>query len=212
MGASVRQGTRAGCTPRQMGELVRGFRAALSIPSVATRMNPFCRGRPLKCWWYLAIAMALLALPTAAIAADGWTPLKDGWVRYVNERFGTIVELPLHLFKPATPPENGDGRTLDAGDGAQILVSASYAPYTVTEDFRGYKTWLLRENGIESITYKAEGAAWLAFSGVQASAVVYVKGTRRLRCRARDPHQISVGQEVRLRRHREPRITLAELS
>ena len=158
-----------------MGQAVRALREFFAIRSLATRMNPLRYGCDRNPWPHVIGAMVSLALSTAALGADGWTPLTDGWTRYTNERFGTIVEFPLHLFKPTTPPENGDGRALDAGDGARIFVFASYGPSTVTEDFSGYKAWLLSESGLERISYKAEGANWLAFSGREGPDIVYVK-------------------------------------
>ena len=137
MEASVRRDTRVDCASSRVGQAVRALREFFAIRSLATRMNPLRYGRDRNPWPHVIGALVSLALSTAALGADGWTPFTDGWTRYTNERFGTIVEFPLHLFKPTTPPENGDGRALDAGDGARIFVFASYGPSTVTEDFSG---------------------------------------------------------------------------
>jgi hypothetical protein len=86
----------------------------------------------------LACASKLMAVLTLALAeqatADTWTPIGAGWSRYTNERFGTVAEVPLHLFNLVEPPpENGDGRTYKSKDGAELRIFGSYGPVTVTE-------------------------------------------------------------------------------
>jgi hypothetical protein len=123
----------------------------------------------------LAAPMALL-LTGSAIAQDTWTPLGNGWERYTNERFGTSVEAPRHLFRLVEPPPaNGDGREFKAADGARLWISGSYGPYVVTDTFQAYKAWLLEQNGLDHVTYKAEGNGWLVFSGTRGPTIVYRK-------------------------------------
>ncbi len=131
-----------------------------------------------------ALCMGLLMGPTPPAAqdksancqwTDAWTVLGSGWSRYTNERFGTIAEVPRHLFELGDPPANGDGRALKSKDGAQLSIFASYSPYVVTDTFEGYKKWLLdneREEG-RRVTYKAEGKNWIAFSGADGANIFY---------------------------------------
>lgn len=128
----------------------------------------------------LCIAVLTLAAgPVAispALAEDTWTPLGKGWARYTNERFGTTVEIPRYLFKPAEPPPaNGDGREFKSADGARLWISASYGPSVVTDTFQEYKAWLLEHTGLDRLTYKAEGNSWLVLSGIKGDNIVYRK-------------------------------------
>lgn len=41
-----------------------------------------------------------------------------GWTRYVNARFGTVVQYPAGLFDALPPPGNDDGRAFAAPDGS----------------------------------------------------------------------------------------------
>ncbi len=120
--------------------------------------------------------VAGLAFTGPASAEDTWTPLREGWSRYKNERFGTSAEVPLHLFKLVEPPPvNGDGRAFASRDGAQLTISGSYGPYVVTDTFTEYKVWLLENAELDRITYKAEGKSWLVLSGVKGQNIVYEK-------------------------------------
>jgi hypothetical protein len=122
-----------------------------------------------------ALAPALLVI-SPVFADDKWTPLGNGWERYTNERFGTVAEVPHHLFRLVEPPPaNGDGREFRAGDGAELWISGSYGPSVVTETFQEYKVWLLQQNGLDRVTYKAEGKNWLVLSGTKGTNIVYRK-------------------------------------
>jgi hypothetical protein len=128
----------------------------------------------------LCIAVLTLAAgPVAispALADDTWAPQSKGWERYTNERFGTVADVPRHLFKSVEPsPTNGDGRKFESADGARLWVSASYASSVVTDTFQEYKAWLLEHAELDRLTYKAEGENWLVLSGLKGSSVVYRK-------------------------------------
>ncbi len=124
------------------------------------------------------VIVAALAFTGPASAEDTWTPLREGWSRYKNERFGTSAEVPLHLFKLVEPPPvNGDGRAFTSQDGAQLTISGSYGPYVVTNNFVEYKAWLLENVELDRTTYKAEGKSWLVLSGVKGQNIVYEKVT-----------------------------------
>jgi hypothetical protein len=121
----------------------------------------------------LSVAAALV-VTTSAGADDRWIPLNDGWTRYTNQRYGTIVDVPRHLFKLVEPPPiNGDGREFTAEDGASLRVFGTYAPYFVTSNFQEYKAWLLEETKLDRIAYKAEGEDWLVLSGTRGASIVY---------------------------------------
>ncbi len=118
--------------------------------------------------------VAALAFTGPASAEDAWTPLREGWSRYQNERFGTSAEVPRHIFKLVEPPPvNGDGRAFTSRDGSQLTVSGSYGPYVVTDTFTEYKAWLLENAELDRITYKAEGKSWLVLSGIKGQNIVY---------------------------------------
>jgi hypothetical protein len=119
---------------------------------------------------------AVVGLFSSASADDTWSPTGEGWSRYRNERFGTLVEVPLHIFKLVEPPPvNGDGRAFASQDGAQLTISGSYGPYVVTDTFNAYKAWLLENAELDRITYRAEGKTWLVLSGVKGQSIVYQK-------------------------------------
>ena len=65
-----------------------------------------------------AAALVWLATTVCGARAD------EAWTTYVNDRFGTSLSYPAAVFVPQPPPENDDGRTLVAADGAKILVFA----------------------------------------------------------------------------------------
>lgn len=107
---------------------------------------------------------------------DSWTPVAGGWAKYVNERFGTLAEIPRHLFSlDEPPPANGDGRSLSSKDGAKIWIYASYGAHVVTDTFEEYKALLLKESDLDRVTYKVESKTWLARSGTKGQNIVYEK-------------------------------------
>lgn len=130
------------------------------------------------CPMRLISLLVTLVLVAPALADDAWTPVGQGWSRYTNERFGTKIEVPLHLFKLVDPPPmNGDGRRLASKDGARLWIYGSHGPYSVTEGFEDYKRWLLdgaEKDGIR-VTYKAEGNGWIAYSGMKDATITYTK-------------------------------------
>jgi hypothetical protein len=123
------------------------------------------------------LALAVVPLPiNPAFADDIWTPLGKRWERYTNERFGTVADVPRHLFELVEPPPaNGDGRELKATDGARLWISGSYVPYVITNTFQEYKAWLLEHAKLDRLTYKAEGRGWLVLSGTKQGNIVYRK-------------------------------------
>jgi hypothetical protein len=129
--------------------------------------------------WLRAFRLALtitLFVMSPALADDTWTPLGKGWERYTNERFGTDAQVPRHLFRLVEPPPTSrDGREFKAEDGAALWISGSYGPYVVTDTFRDYKAWLLKQGELNRVSYKAERKNWLVLSGTKGASIVYRK-------------------------------------
>jgi hypothetical protein len=112
----------------------------------------------------LLLAAALVALATDASAQEAWTT-------YRNARFGTSVEYPTR-FRPGRPPENNDGLSLTAGDGATLSLWGSLN--VMEHDVAGLEAFL-RENPKdgEQITYRASGNNWLVLSGTRGDRIFY---------------------------------------
>ena len=114
------------------------------------------------------IVTTLAMLPAAAFAQGGET-----WKSYTNDRFGTSISYPSR-FKPGRPPENDDGQSFSADDGAELSVWGSFnaAEY----DLAGLEAFLrgtLKEN--EKVTYRAMGKDWLVLSGTRGDRLFYMR-------------------------------------
>jgi hypothetical protein len=124
------------------------------------------------------LALAALLVSSGSGSADTWNVLKGGWGRYFNERFGTVLEVPLHMFELVEPaPENGDGREFKAQDGSRLSVYGTYAPFAVMSTFEVYKKGLLSEakdRGLD-VTYEKGGKGWLVYSGLTGTNITYTK-------------------------------------
>ena len=112
----------------------------------------------------LVLAAFLLSLP--AVAAD--------WETYVNERFGTRLEIPVDIFIPQPPPENGDGRRFEtAGGDASVTVFAAYnmGDRSIDELYRA----TVIDAVDERITYERKARRWFVVSGFRGDNVFYRK-------------------------------------
>jgi hypothetical protein len=110
------------------------------------------------------LAAALAALPLAASAQDGWRT-------YRNSRFGTTIDYPAG-FRPGNPPNNNDGLSFTAADGATLRVWGSLnideADLAALEaKMQGYA-----EQG-DRITYRAAGRNWFVLSGTNGERIFY---------------------------------------
>ncbi len=114
---------------------------------------------------FLAAIVCCLAALAAPIGARG----DNGWAVYVHDRYGTSVSYPAPRFAMQPPPENDDGRTLIAADGAQILVFGSY---NVSDETLASKQAGLTGPDYARTTYRAKGANWFVVSGYRAVAGV----------------------------------------
>jgi hypothetical protein len=107
----------------------------------------------------IAAAIAFLAAGLCGASAD------ERWATYVNDRFGTTLSYPADVFLMRPPPENDDGRTLVAADGAKILV---FAGYNVANDTLASKRASLTGDDYARIAYNATGKTWFVVSGHRA--------------------------------------------
>ena len=110
------------------------------------------------------LCAALLAWPWRASAQEAWTS-------YHNTRFGTSIEYPAR-FRPGRPPDNDDGLSFIAVDGATLSVWGSLN--VEAHDVAGLEAFL-RESpqAGEQITYRASGASWLVLSGTRGDRIFY---------------------------------------
>ena len=111
--------------------------------------------------WIVAFATVV---PASAVA-DPFT--------YVNERFGTTVTFPGEIFSNAMrPPDNGDGMTWLASDGASLAVYGSnnaleHTPRDIVDEAKSRN-----EAGYE-LTYHHAGPDWVVLSGHENGLVFY---------------------------------------
>ena len=114
----------------------------------------------------LLFCLALAALPHAVQAQETWTT-------YRNTRFGTSIEYPTR-FKPGRPPDNNDGQSFDAPDGATLAVWGSFN--VLEHDVAGLEAFL-RENAAkeEKISYRAAAQNWLVLSGTRGDRIFYTQ-------------------------------------
>jgi hypothetical protein len=115
-----------------------------------------------------AVAVVALCLLTAIAAAQDWST-------YSNPRFGTSAEYPANEFRPLPPPENGDGQSFAAADGATLSIFGAHnidndTPSSYEQMIRGG-----RNRDYANVTYRAAGADWLVLSGYRDDSVFYEK-------------------------------------
>lgn len=114
------------------------------------------------------IAGALAALPRAAFAEK-----RETWKLYSNERYGATIEYPSR-FKPGTPPDNNDGLSFTADDGAELKVWGSLN--VLEHDIPALEAFLREgSKADEKITYRAAGRNWLVLSGTRGDKVFYTR-------------------------------------
>jgi hypothetical protein len=105
------------------------------------------------------LAAAALAWFVAALSGAS---ADERWTTYVNDRFGFSLAYPADVFAMQPPPENDDGRTLVAFNGAKILV---FGGYNVGADTLASKRASLTGADYARITYNATGKNWFVVSG-----------------------------------------------
>jgi hypothetical protein len=119
------------------------------------------------------IGAALTTISCGAVAQPRATSTPETWKTYFNDRFGTSIAYPSR-FKPGRPPDNNDGQSFAADDGAQLAVWGSFN--ALEHDVAGLEAFL-RENpkAGETITYRAAGKNWLVLSGTRQDQVFYAR-------------------------------------
>jgi serine/threonine-protein kinase len=111
------------------------------------------------------LSAAILALPESAAAQQ------EAWTTYRNARFGTTIEYPAR-FRPGRPPDNNDGLSFVAADGATLSVWGSLN--AMEHDIAGLEKFLREDlDAGERITYRAAGRNWLVLSGTRGERVFY---------------------------------------
>lgn len=111
-------------------------------------------------------ALLLVCLAGAAMAAESWKT-------YANPRFGTYADYPAGRFHPLPPPENGDGQSFAADDGAKLAIYGSYNVEDWTPS--SYEKMIRGDNSSDyaDVSYRASGANWLVLSGNRGDAIYY---------------------------------------
>jgi hypothetical protein len=104
----------------------------------------------------MAAVLAWLAAALSGASAD------ERWATYVNDRFGFSLTYPADVFIAQPAPENDDGRTLVAADGAKILV---FGGYNVANDTLASKRASLKGLDYALTSYNATGKNWFVVSG-----------------------------------------------
>jgi hypothetical protein len=119
------------------------------------------------------IGAALATLSGGAFAQPRATSRREIWKTFFNDRFGTSIEYPAR-FKPRPAPDNNDGRSFTADDGAELAVWGSLN--ALEHDLAGLEAFL-RESSKdgEQITYRAAGRNWLVLSGTRKNRVFYAR-------------------------------------
>jgi hypothetical protein len=108
-----------------------------------------------------ALAMMLATMP--AIPAD--------WNYYTNPRFAFSICYPKRIFTPGREPDNGDGLSFAAKDGAKL--SAWGGNDALDEGLAGERRKV--ESNFTKVTYRAQGSDWFVVSGTTGARIVYHK-------------------------------------
>jgi len=100
--------------------------------------------------------------------------MADSWKLYVNARYGTVAEYPADRFRAGRPPDNGDGQSFTAKDGAKLAI---FAGLNVDNDTPAAYEQFLRSGGsdYQNVTYRAAGENWLVLSGYRGDTIFYEK-------------------------------------
>jgi hypothetical protein len=114
----------------------------------------------------IRLLAALLMLGIAGITAA------ESWKSYANPRFGTSADYPADRFRPLPPPENGDGQSFGAEDGATLAIFGSYNVENWTP--AAYEK-VIRSGGDDhaDVSYRATGPNWLVLSGNHGDSIYY---------------------------------------
>ncbi|WP_127521937.1 hypothetical protein [Mesorhizobium sp. Z1-4] len=112
--------------------------------------------------WFLAS----LSLSSACARADELV--------YKNSRFGTEMWIPTELFTTiGATPFNGDGITLENGNGAELRIFGSHLVLAdnAQEMLAIHVEW--REEDGDTVTYARAGRDWFVISGLEGGSIFY---------------------------------------
>ncbi len=111
----------------------------------------------------------LLIMTTSALAAD--------WTSYANPRFGATIDIPPGFVNDVDPPENGDGLTYHADNGAvELLVFGNnITADSVAQEFQNDLQYSRDDKW--NITYSKLNpkAGFAAYSGSKDDRIFYAK-------------------------------------
>lgn len=120
----------------------------------------------------LAGVAGLSLVASDPVSADQLLPARGGWQLYVNDRFGTRLEVPANLFTPAEPPANGDGRRFTSEDAVLEIFAWRNVD---SETALSLKQRLVGAEGYTNVTYSPSGNQWLVLSGFRGDRIFYEK-------------------------------------
>ena len=114
-----------------------------------------------------ALAVALAIMPAASAHAQRYRS-------YTNVRFAYAVCYPSFMTAHPEAP-NSDGRVFSAPDGGELAVYGANNPQgkSLADNTREDIDDLIGKTG--KVTYRANGANWTVFSGVNGAKLVYSK-------------------------------------
>ncbi len=94
---------------------------------------------------------------------------------YVNARYGTALDVPTQVFsRRLPPPDNGDGQSWQASDGAKLFVFGSYNALDDTPASFFQELVTTRRASTE-LTYSHQAGKVAVVSGFAGSTVYYEK-------------------------------------
>lgn len=115
-----------------------------------------------------AVAILLAALTTAvpALGAD--------WSQYGNARFGYSIAVPPG-YTLASQSDNGDGAVFTSADHSQTLTV--WGGLMTEKDFASDMASRMATDKRDgwNITYRAEAAHWVTYSGTRGSRILYAR-------------------------------------
>ena len=132
-----------------------------------------CGGGAILCRMKRFLAIFFLATPALA----------TGWQSYVNERFGTSVDVPPGFVNDVEPAENGDGLTFhDRSKAAELLVwgrnlagrsfKEDAAESAKSERGRGFNVTYEK---VHNLSLKGGAKGWYVLSGEASGRLFYEK-------------------------------------
>lgn len=103
----------------------------------------------------------------------GACPAKADPFIYSNARFGTTATFPDEVFSQALPsPENGDGQSWRAVDGATLAIYGSYNVMDYSPDELAASV-TRRDVADFEVTYQKVGGNWAVVSGYEGDMIFY---------------------------------------